>query len=95
MPLLDGCETWGFSKSKEIERIHLKFCKRILNAKSSISNAGVYGELGRYPLYITRHVRIIRYLCNLIRTHTIILSTVYNDMLKDCELDLDNWVSRV
>ena len=90
-----GCETWGFSKSKEIERIHLKFCKRILNVKSSTSNAGVYGELGRYPLYITRYILIIRYWCNLLRTNNIILSTVYNDMLRDCELGLDNWVSKV
>ena len=90
-----GCETWGFSKSKEIERIHLKFCKRILNVKSSTSNAGVYGELGRYPVYITRYIRIIRYWCNLLRTNNIILSTVYNDMLRDCELGLDNWVSKV
>ena len=90
-----GCETWGFSKSKEIERIHLKFCKRILNVKSSTSNAGVYGELRRYPLYITRYIRIIRYWCNLLRTNNIIFSTVYNDMLRDCELGLDNWVSKV
>ena len=25
-----SCEIWGYTKSKEIERIHLKFCKRIL-----------------------------------------------------------------
>jgi len=30
-----GSEIWGFSKSKEIERIHMKFCKRILGVKSS------------------------------------------------------------
>ena len=62
-----GCETWEFSKSKEIERIHLKFCKRILNVISSTSNAGVNGELGRYPLYITHYIRIIRYWCKLLK----------------------------
>jgi len=28
-----GSEICGFSKSKEIERLHLQFCKRILNVK--------------------------------------------------------------
>ena len=90
-----GCETWGFSKSKAIERVHLKFCKRILHVKSSTSNAGVYGELGRYPMYIIRYTRIIRYWCNILATNNIIMTTVYKDMLKDCELGLDNWVSKV
>jgi len=44
-----GCEVWGFGKNNEIERVHLKFCKIVLNVKSSTSNAGVYGELGRHP----------------------------------------------
>ena len=47
-----ACEIWGFSKSKEIERIHLKFFKNILNVKTTTFSTSVYGELGRYPLYI-------------------------------------------
>ena len=46
---------WDFGKNKEIERIHLKFCKIVLNVKSSTSNAGVYGELGRNSLYIIKN----------------------------------------
>jgi len=38
-----ACEIWGFGKSKEIERIHLKFCKILLNVKTSTTNMGVYG----------------------------------------------------
>ncbi len=53
-----ACEVWGNTKSKEIERIHLKFLKRILGVKLSSCNAGVYGDLGRYPLYISRFARI-------------------------------------
>jgi len=45
-----SCEIWGFGKAKEIERIHLEFCKLLLNLKPSTSNMGVYGELGRSPL---------------------------------------------
>ena len=55
-----GSEVWGNTKSKEIERIHLKFLKRILGVKISTSNASLYGELGRYPLYIEILVSCIR-----------------------------------
>ena len=56
-----ACEIWGFSTSKEIERIHLKFLKSISNVKTTTLSASVYGEVGRYPLYICRQIRIITY----------------------------------
>lgn len=34
------------------EKLHLKFCRDILGVNSKTTNAGVYGELGRFPLYI-------------------------------------------
>ena len=79
-------EIWGFSKSKEIERIHLKFLKSILNVKTTTFSASVYGELGRYPLYIIcRHARIIRYWIKIINTEKCIVKTIYNTMLNDAE----------
>ena len=42
-------------------RNKILFYKIILNVKSSTSNTDVYHELGRYPLYINRCVRIIKY----------------------------------
>jgi hypothetical protein len=56
-----GAEVCGFTKCQSIERVHLKFCKEILGVKLCASNAGVYGKLGRYPLYINRFVRIIKF----------------------------------
>jgi len=50
-----ACEISDFSKSKEIERIHLKFCKIILLCKMNTTTTVDYGELGRYPLYISRY----------------------------------------
>ena len=92
-----GSEIWGFSKSKETERIHryLNFGKRILKVKSTTSNGGIYGELERYPLYIKRYVRLIRYWINLLTTDNTILAMVYKDMLEDCEKGLYNWVTMV
>ena len=48
--LLYGCEMWGFGNIDIIERVHLKFCKLILNLKKSTPNFMIYGELGIYPM---------------------------------------------
>ena len=56
-----SCEVWGFGKCKSIERIHFKFCKAVLKVRSSTCTLGVYGDLGRYPLYNQRYVRIIKF----------------------------------
>jgi hypothetical protein len=47
--ILYGSEVLGFWKSTNHGKIHLKFCKRILNLRLTTPNYMVYGELGRYP----------------------------------------------
>ena len=59
--VLYGCEIWGFESLHIIERIHLKFLKYILNLKSSTPTYMVYGETGRFPLYVTLYTKIICY----------------------------------
>lgn len=59
--MLYGCEIWGFGKNVVLERIHLKFCKIILNLKSSTPNYMVYGELGRFPIDIDIKIRCISF----------------------------------
>ncbi len=59
--LLYGCEIWGFGKNDVLERIHLKFCKIILNLKSSTPNYMVYGELGRFPIDIDIKIRCVSF----------------------------------
>jgi hypothetical protein len=88
-------EIWGFTKSADIERIHLKFCKRLLNVRLNTSTPGVYGELGRYPLYIARYVRIFKYWCKILSTDNIIIRKVYEQDLIDCKNGFKNWVSQV
>ena len=50
--LLYGCEIWGFGNNDVLEKVHLKFCKMILNLKTSTPNYMIYGELCRYPVEI-------------------------------------------
>ena len=72
-------EVWGYTKSKEKERVHLKFCKRILNIRMNSCSIGVYGEPARYPLYIQWYYRnrIIQYWCTLRQSNNIILIKLY------------------
>jgi hypothetical protein len=57
-----GCEVWGFHKSPEIERVHIEYCKRILNVRTCTPNAITYYELGRYPMFDDSLVVIIYFL---------------------------------
>ena len=60
LPILTySCKVWGFENCAEIEKVHLRFCKKILKVKQTTSNYMVYEELGRYPLNIYINVRMI------------------------------------
>ena len=61
-----GCEGWGFHKAPNVERVHLNFCKKILQVKRTTQNDFIYGELGRYPMFVCRQIRIIRYWLNIV-----------------------------
>lgn len=94
-----GCEIWGFSNAQCIERIHRKFCKRILNVKLSTNNYALYMELGRYPLIIGRQLRIIKYWFKIANNtnSNCILKSVYRQMLYSTENEQNNnvWTSKV
>ena len=85
-----GGQIWGLNKSKAIERIHLKFLKGLLRVKITTSNAGVYGELGRYPIYINRFVLAIKYWFKILFTGNILLRTIYNSLLDDLGTENNN-----
>ena len=62
LPILLYCaEVWGIYNIKDIEKIHIKFCKRILGLKSQTPNMAVLGELGRYPLLVMCKERVLKY----------------------------------
>ena len=56
-----ACEWWGFQGKNDIELLHRKFCKMVLNVPPSATNVAVYGELGRMPMYLRREVLMIKY----------------------------------
>ena len=48
--LLYGSEICGAYSFKEIDKIHLRFCKRFIGVKIQTSKIAVLGDLGCFPL---------------------------------------------
>jgi hypothetical protein len=59
-----------------VEKVHLKFCKLLLNLKTSTANSLVYGELGRFPLSVDIKQRMTSYWTKLISGKQIKLCSI-------------------
>lgn len=59
--LLYSSEIWGLNRLENIERVHLQACKRFLGVPVKTPNKMIYGELGRFPLFVNSHIRCIKY----------------------------------
>ena len=55
----------------------------------------VYGELGRFPMYVLRYHKIIKYWFKVLQTENIILKNVYLQSLHDVKCGKRNWVFNV
>ena len=89
----------GFSKAENIERVHRKFCKWLVKVKQSTNSLAMYAELGRFPLFIKRHARIIQYWLNLhhAKQRNQILQSALRNQQNTLEETPDavNWLSKV
>jgi len=94
-----NCEVWGFMKAENIERVHRKFCKRILNVKMSTNSLSLYAEVGRFPLYLDRYVRIVKYFLKLytVKEGNCILKHILLSQRLEIERknNTNNWSSKV
>ena len=80
--ILYGSEVWGFENIQIMERIHLKFCKRISNVRLSTPNYMVYGELVRYPLEIRVKLRMVSFWTKHVQSENKLSSNLYRLMLQ-------------
>ena len=63
LPILNyGAEIWGAKDWIELEKLHLSACKCILGVSHLTPSDGIYAELGRHPLQISRKIAIAKYL---------------------------------
>ena len=67
----------GYEKLQIIEKVHLQFCKQILNVKKSTPNFMVFGELGRLPLEIQVKLRMVSFWSKLVHDENKLSSILY------------------
>ena len=62
VPILTyGSEVWGYGVLSTAEKVQTDFMKYILNVKKSTPHVMLYGELGRFPIYLTIKRKIISF----------------------------------
>jgi hypothetical protein len=94
--LLYASEIWGLHRLDNIEKVHTFACKRFLSVHLKVPNKLVYGELGRYPLYINSTIRCIKYWLKLLKLDTSRLPKQAYNMLKALdERGKQCWVTNV
>lgn len=54
-------EIWGFHRARDVELVHNRFCRYVLNLGKNTPTSFLYGELGHLPMYIVRKFKIIKY----------------------------------
>ena len=82
-------EVCGMHDAKDIEVIHTKFCRWILNVKKSTNLRALYGEFGRVPFIIQRKFNMIKYWVKLLKSNDTFLPKKMYRILKD-DADSEN-----
>jgi hypothetical protein len=91
LPILNySCVVWGSMQSENLEIVHRIFCKWLLNVKMSTNTLSLFAEVGRFSLYILRHVRLVKYFIKIYQNKTsnciFILSYIVNCQRLEIEL---------
>ena len=73
-----------------IEKIHIKLCKYILGVGNNTASMGVYGDLGRSPLYIDQVICCLKYYYHLVYSEDNKLLKMVFDNLKSKEIPTYN-----
>ena len=92
-----GSEIWGLQDSaRNCESVHLLMLKKFLQVDRRTPNDFVYGETGRYPIYINSMINCVRYWLKIIKMSNERLPQKAYRMLY--ELDANgktNWASGI
>ena len=58
---MSASEIWGTVRLDDIEKVNMMACKRFLGVSLRTPNKMVYGELGRFPLFVNSTLRCLKY----------------------------------
>ena len=92
-----GSEIWGLEESaSQCEKVHLLVLKKFLGLNNTTPNDLIYGDTGRYPIFINSIINCIRYWLELTRMDKSRLPRKAYEMLYDLDVrNKCNWVSKV
>ena len=82
--ILYGAEVWGLYNIKEVDKLHLRFCKTLLGVKRSTPYVAVYGELGRFPFSLLAKQRALKFWIKIIKN---LLSPQYQLYNEQCNMN--------
>ena len=72
----------GVYNIKEVDKLHLRFCKTLLSVKRSTPNLAVYGELGRFPFSLLDKQRALKFWIKVMKNHLSLQYKLYNEQCK-------------
>ena len=91
-----AAEVWGLGNVDQIEKVQTFAMKRFLSVPLHASNKLLYGETGRYPLFIRTALKCIKYWIRLIRLPlSRLCRQTYDMLLIQHNQGRINWVSKV
>jgi hypothetical protein len=95
--VLYGSELWGLDKASiHCESVHVFALKNFLAVDRRTPNDLVYGETGRFPIYVVSAVNCIRYWLKLLQMNSNRLPRKAYNMLYDLDAKgKNNWVTQV
>jgi hypothetical protein len=94
--LMYASEIWGLNRLDNLERVHLLGCKVFLGVPIQSPNKMVYGDLGRYPLFVDTYMSTIKYWFKILKMEPDRLpSQAYRMLLGVDERGKPCWVSDV
>ena len=98
--LFYASEIWGTARVLVIESAHLFACKRPLCVSNKTPNHMVYGDTGRYPLYIDSTINSLRYWLKVRKMPMTgfpqqTLTMLENDLVKCTSISTSNWARNI
>lgn len=92
-----GAEVWGLTNNQEmIEKIHLFAIKRFLGVHPKAPRHLVYGESGRYPIYVITYTKCIKFWLRIMHLDNSRLSRkAYNMLLFLQQQNYTTWACAV
>jgi hypothetical protein len=91
--LLYGSEIWGVYNYKEVDKLHIIFCKHVLGVKQQSPNYAVLGGLGRLPLSVTCKERSLNFWLKIMINVFSPINVMYRDLID--HIINSCWASRI